>query len=1670
MTKGTIQSKLDHLDAAWAQFQALDDQIVSAANADDRETDYFTLDLYDQAEGACCVQRDQLLAMLDDFVQTQTLSPAVPPPTSGPRPRSALPRITLPTFSGQFTEWTRFRDLFTSLVVNDEAWSDAERFHYLSASLTGEAAQLVQRIPANAANFSQAWELLEHRYQNRRLLVAAQFDALYGVKSCTTHNATELKAVLNTTCNVAAVLNSLGIPVNDESHWIVHHTVRRLDRHTLKEWEKSLGSRVDPPAFSELLEFLETTIRTLEAFEFRQGTRAPMPATPPPSRVKALHTATEAASRSRCNLCQGNHILCFCSAFRSLIPAARLQMVTSRRWCRNCLGPHNTTACPSAKRCQRCAQMHHTMLHEAANEPTTTSVATLHTTKRHELTTGTVSVLLATALVTASAGNRKVTARALIDPCSEVSLISESLVQRMRLPRTSSSQLVLGAGGKVTAATRGRVNLTLTSTAPVCSQSCKVEALVLSRLTAYQPSCAAQTPHWPHTSGLPLADPRTTSTTPIELLLGADVYPQIVLEGIRHGGRYAPIAQETIFGWILSGPTARRRSPTQAVSTHTCTTDDLTSLVRRFWEQEEVAAPTSTHRTAEEKAVEETFRRTHYRQADGRYVVRLCFKDASPSLGESHSIARRILLSTERRLRDNPALGAAYHDFMREYRHLGHMQEVPRDEECVRTPHFYLPHHGVLKGIGASAKLRVVFNGSRPSLTGQSLNHYLSAGPKLQRNLMDVLLRWRRHKIAFLADVEKMYRQIQIHPDDRDFQRILWRDNPEDKILVYHLTTVTYGLTCAPFLAIRTLLQLADDEEDQFPRGATTLREATYVDDILSGDSSEEEAVKTRTELIGICRAGGFTLKKWSSNSDTLTNHLPDEYLATSSTLPWYPELGCSALGLKWHPHNDTLTFSFQSPPTPPPSTVTKRYVLSQVAKLFDPLGWLSPFIVRGKIFLQQLWQERLDWDEQLPPAAADTWKRLTADAADLNQIRLPRWLGTETPATTQQLHVFVDASEKAYAAAAYIRTSGPPGTRVTLIAAKTKTAPLQSVSLPRLELCAAVLGARLLAHLRRELRVPIDTSHLWSDSTVTLAWLHGEPTRWRTYVANRVSEVQTTVPDVCLHHVSTKDNPADCASRGIPASQLTHHPLWWSGPAWLTEPPTVWDTTSPIIDTTEEERQPSTCLHTQLENAEEETMLHRYSSVNRLLRISAWCLRWRERRPPSPKPAATPQLRHLSCDRRSWKARKPAGPRSHSDTNSGRRSQPSPTDNPFERPANFEPCHRSSTVKHPIILPPGSRLTQLIVEQHHQRTLHGGVQLTLASIRQRYWIPQGRQRVKGCISHCITCLRWRAATATQLMGDLPSHRVTPSRPFTHTGVDYAGPFRLKTAPGRGHKSIKGYVAIFICFSTRAVHLEAVTDYSTPAFLAAFRRFTGRRGQCASMTSDCGTNFVGADQELRRMFRASSKEATFIASQLAKEGVRWKFNPAGAPHFGGIWEAAVRSVKHHLRRVVGDLPYTFEELATFLCQVEACLNSRPLQALTDDPEDLTPLTPGHFLIGGPLLAIPEPTLHDVPTPRLTRWQQLQQRLEHFWRRWASEYLHQLQSRRKWTTAQASLNIGDLTLVKSEITPPTKWPLARITNVHPGSDGHVRVVTVRIATSSLTRPVTKIVLLRRAAAT
>ena len=359
---------------------------------------------------------------------------------------------------------------------------------------------------------------------------------------------------------------------------------------------------------------------------------------------------------------------------------------------------------------------------------------------------------------------------------------------------------------------------------------------------------------------------------------------------------------------------------------------------------------------------------------------------------------------------------------------------------------------------------------------------------------------------------------------------------------------------------------------------------------------------------------------------------------------------------------------------------------------------------------------------------------------------------------------------------------------------------------------------------------------------------------------------------------------------------------------------------------------------------------------------------------------------------------------------------------------------------------------------------MHGGPQATLATLRLTHWIVKGRYCVKDIIKKCLVCRRYSKRTCQQLMGFLPSDRTNPSKPFQvgYAGVDYAGPIKVRLSKCRGPGTLKGYIAIFVCFATHAIHIEIVEDYSGESFVAAFHRFTARRGHCTDLYSDQGTTFVGADSELKALFEAIQNQSTKIYNDLRASNTNWHFNPPGAPHFGGLWEAAVKSAKYHLIRVIGEKVPTFVELSTVLCRIEAILNSRPLMALTDDVNDLEILTPAHFLISRPSFLVPEPDLTLEKIPLGNRCQLYSQMVQHFWDRWAGEYLTSLQERQKWFYPQKSLDVGDLVVIKDETCSPGKWPLAQITEVHPDSDKLVRAVTLRTATSTLDRPAVKII--------
>ncbi|XP_011859720.1 PREDICTED: uncharacterized protein LOC105557160 [Vollenhovia emeryi] len=313
-------------------------------------------------------------------------------------------------------------------------------------------------------------------------------------------------------------------------------------------------------------------------------------------------------------------------------------------------------------------------------------------------------------------------------------------------------------------------------------------------------------------------------------------------------------------------------------------------------------------------------------------------------------------------------------------------------------------------------------------------------------------------------------------------------------------------------------------------------------------------------------------------------------------------------------------------------------------------------------------------------------------------------------------------------------------------------------------------------------------------------------------------------------------------------------------------------------------------------------------------------------------------------------------------------------------------------------------------------------------------------------------------------MGDLPTPRVTPSsRSFLHCGLDYAGPVQIRISSGRGIKSRKAYIALFICLASRAIHLELVGDYTTSAFFDAFSRFCARRGLPRDMYSDNGTTFVGADKELQRAYRAAMQDSNF-RNATASDNIAWHFLPPSAPHFGGLWEAGVRSVKYHIRRILKNATLTFEEFTTLLCRVEACLNSRPLAPLRDTPDDFEILTPGHFLIGSALNVSPEPSVLNLKENRLSRWQLVRHMTERFWNLWQTDYLNTLQQRTKWKTQKPSVKVGQMVLLKNSTLPPCKWELGRILECHAGSDGLTRVVTIKTATSVFKRPIVKICIL------
>ncbi|GBL95711.1 hypothetical protein AVEN_665-1 [Araneus ventricosus] len=1073
--------------------------------------------------------------------------------------------------------------------------------------------------------------------------------------------------------------------------------------------------------------------------------------------------------------------------------------------------------------------------------------------------------------------------RIILDSASEINFISSDCAISLCLKRNRIHSSVSGING-LAQDIKYETNAIISNKDNSFNESLKF--MVVPKISSVTPSCNLDISKLSLPKNIKLADPSFHKPAKISMLLGAQVFFKIIKEDqIKINDSIT--LQNSVFNYIVTGglPTADDKLHCFLLSEK----EGLENLISKFWQLESLEDE-SLNLNSQTKLCEDHFLNNHRRDQTGHYIVQMAFLKEPSCLGESKQTAIRRLNSLWRKLEANPNLQQLYRNFIHEYLDMGHMEQV--FEVSEPTVAYYMPHHGVLSPDSKSTPLRTVFDASSATTTGESLNSILVNGGVIQDELFAILLRFRKNRIGLISDIKKMFRMIFVDESQRDLLRIVWKESIDDSIKTYKMNRVVYGTTCAPYLAQRVLKQLVMDDGHNYPLAASAVISDTYTDDLLTGAADIYSAKQLKEQLIVLFRGGGMQLHKWSSNCKELLANSEVSDGDVSLTIPDETK----ALGLLWRPQKDSLAFSMSANvDTCESCKITKRSVLSTTAKIFDPLGLISPVVTKAKLVMQELWRLKLDWNDSLPIQLESQWKRFVTFLSTINTLNIPRYILLDC-ALQIELHGFADASEKAYGAAIYVRCLSNSGEISTnLLCSKSRIAPLKSVTIPRLELCAAVLLAKLAQKTITSMKISFHSTVLWTDSTIVLAWIQKDPSVLKPFVRNRVSAIQNLTEVSAWQHVLSKENLADIISRGIDPEKIQDCNLWWFGPSFLQDhsvvsPCVCSDINDNELYQREFKKTPTDPVCLVVQSQEVLPIINNCSSFTRLQRVIGWCVRF----VPNKGNLTSPELfKSLMCLVKNVQANCFA-----QEIQCLKRGQQLPNSSslinlsPFldeqdflrvgGRLKNSQFAYRKK--KHPILLPYNNHFSDLIINHFHVLYLHTGAEATLANIRTKFWLINGRNYVRKIIRKCIPCLKVSAKGSNQVMADLPSSRVNISRVFTRVGIDFCGPFSIKLLSGRFKKSYKCYICIFICFVVKSVHLEIVNSCSTDAFIGALKRFIARRGKPSDIYSDNGTNFVGANNELRKIFKEN--EIVLVKNEDNSKTLNWNLAKIIKVHAG----------------------------------------------------------------------------------------------------------------------------------------------------------------------------------------
>ncbi|XP_063828939.1 uncharacterized protein LOC135078268 [Ostrinia nubilalis] len=1635
------------------------------------------------------------------------------------RPHGATPRFIgeLMPFGGSHLDWLAFR---AGYQETERYFTEIENTARLRRALKGKAKEAVSSLLIVNTSPAEIIGELETRFGRPETIALAEIERLRNVQK-PTDAPRDIIQFASRIKNSVATLRALQQPQYMYNPEVVKQVTEKLTPSLRYRWFDF--SRDQPPEEPDLVRLHRFVTREAEACgkyadpELVGGAEEQQQRAAPRNRPQRAYNSRSDSKKcdnrsEKCPVCSlPNHSADKCRKFVRANNSERWSIAKADRLCFRCLNPRRGGHKCEDRQCGEdgCERTHHPLLHFKRPEVPANRSETV--TAANSSGKSTVSFLKILP-VTVVGPKANIDTFALLDDGSTVTLVDEDLAKRAGATGPIDPLSIEAiAGARVTRTDSRRVKLVLRGQDEEHSlrgrtiKNLRLAAQHIDRdLSKYQHLQDIET-------RVRYAEARPT------ILIGQDNWELLLANEVRRGAATEPVASRTPLGWVLHGSSSRSLGHTvhHVYRLNEESDNRIEEMIKKHFAIESLGVtPKKTRADPEERALRILESETIKLPTAG-YETGLLWATDHPELPNNYDQALTRLHSTERKLDKQPELGAAYERQMTQLIEKGYAEEAATAPSTTGRI-WYLPHFPVLHP-AKPGKVRPVFDAAART-KGTCLNDHLLSGPDLLQSLPGVLMRFRQHAVAVAADIQEMFLRIQVHEKDRDALRFLWRSHRrEGPPTEYRMKSVIFGAACSPCTALFVKNHNAERHRADHPDAAEAIVRHHYMDDYLQSFETVEEAVRVSTDVRTVHADANFHLAKWASNrSEVLEVHRAEAAATRDVTLEDIEE---KVLGLTWRPTCDTLGFNLnfaRVPDVDSGQTPTKREALRTVMSLFDPLGLASPITIVAKQLLQEAWRVGVDWDVRLPPPLSTGWSEWVRQLAALRDVNLPRCHPGYSRATRRELHTFVDASEKAYAAAVYWRTEDEDGrVHVTLAAARARVAPLKLTSIPRLELQAAVLGCRLARTAADEYQLKADRRVFWSDSKTVLAWLRAGPRSFKPFVAHRVAEIEEDTQAKEWRWVPTQQNVADDATRGAPVNFTQHH-RWFTGPKFLYEPADSWpaEKIEQAAPTGEERTHSVASSIVEPRVSDALPSPHRFSSWLRLIRATARVLQaihrfrapLRRARPQSAnvnsykrttrnteadptwrrvaKPTAPPTPRravltedvipplaaeHIVWAEELW-VRAVQQEAFGAELEALKKTEAVSNDSRLRSLAlAFDPCEPviklksritaaeniTEEQKHPIVLDGNHQYTKLYVAWTHQKLHHGGVETVLNEIRQRFWVIRARPIVRSVIKSCQQCRIRRAVAAVPPTGDHPTGRLAHhQRPFTYTGLDYFGP--LSVTVGRQHQ--KRYVALFTCLTTRAVHLEVAASLSTDSAVLALRRMMARRGQPSEIWSDNGTNLRGADVELQRAALQASRQ------EAANHLIRWRYIPPSAPFMGGAWERLVRSVKDALSTVLRERHPHEETLATLLCEAEYTVNSRPLTHVSVDPDDAEALTPNHFLLGGSGRIQQPGTFTEADVASRHHWRRAQRLADEFWDRWVREYLPELQHRREPHGSGAPLNIGDLVLIADSNLPRNVWPRGRVVQVYPGRDGIVRAADVATRTGVLRRPTKKLVVL------